>query len=320
MRPPPLQLKIDNRYPASSRRGRAAPFFAALYHANWRNIVLAVSGVNALRFTLSALNAYHDVDVDNNLHLPHLAGASSSLCSMYLTAGLIDIFGILGVSMQRVIFIRIYSCLAVVSAFIVTVAGAVAALTFYIFGGDVIQECTVLAMNGELASKSIFRGRPWPLMQHGMKSTDAETACYTAWLSEVPSQITSVFLFSLLPSIIYCLLVYVYYRQITDPAHPAYLKEGHPDSSMQMDDWPSYSPLYNSASAPTVPKEQPPQPSRKKRVPRLPALMQSSSPMEYLMTPGPPSFGPSKVQTYEPYIHAAESGSSIGYWVDKRNR
>lgn len=67
------------------------------------------------------LNAYHDVDVDNNresrsvfsqipvlrhyldlVHFTHLASVSSALCSMYLTTGLIDIFGMLSIAMVRV--------------------------------------------------------------------------------------------------------------------------------------------------------------------------------------------------------------------------
>ncbi|KAF5350441.1 hypothetical protein D9756_008585 [Leucocoprinus leucothites] len=318
MRPPPLQLKIDNRLPeVHAVREEARSFWEKLYRSNWRNVVLVVSGINTLRFTLSALDAYHDVDVDNSLNFSHLAGVSSFLCSMYLIRGLIDIFGILSLAMRRAIFTRIYAFLAVFSALVVVVAGGVASLTFHIFAADLIQECIALAMTGDLTSKSIFRGRPWPLTQHSLSSREASQACQAAWTSEGSSQTIAIFVFSLLPSTIYCLVVYNYYRQVIDPTHSAYLNETQPYSAIRMETWPLDSPLYNGTPVATVMPKRKPQ--ERKKILKQPPLMKSSSPMEYMMTPGPPSFGPPREQGYEPYMHASESASNnLGYWVDKR--
>ncbi|KAJ3573098.1 hypothetical protein NP233_g2643 [Leucocoprinus birnbaumii] len=316
MRPPPLQLKTDNRFPELRpvREENKTSYWETLYRWNWRNVVLIVSVINILRFTLSAVNAYHDVETDNSFNFPHLAGISSFLCSMYLITSLIDIFGLLSLSMCRVIFVRVYVWLAMFSALVDIIAGAVTGSTFYILGVDVIQECVKLAMANELSRKSIFRGQPWPVVEHSLGSRQASQACQAAWKSEGPSQIISIFIFCLLPSLIYCFLVCTYYRQVIDPTHPAYLCETQPYSAIRMDVWPSESPIYNSNPVPTVVQNGKSQ-GGKKRAPKQPPLMTSSSPMEYLMTPGPPSFGPSRVQGYEPYSET----SNVGYWINKRH-
>lgn len=42
------------------------------------------------------------------------------------------------------------------------------------------------------------------------------------------SQVASVFIFGFIPSVLHYVMVYTYYRQTTDPKHPANLQHNHP--------------------------------------------------------------------------------------------
>ncbi|RXW11503.1 hypothetical protein EST38_g14353 [Candolleomyces aberdarensis] len=57
----PTELAIP-----SARKPKAkGSFFQVLYKANWRNIVMAVAGLNAIRFAFATYNAYEDALVDD---------------------------------------------------------------------------------------------------------------------------------------------------------------------------------------------------------------------------------------------------------------
>lgn len=99
-------------------------------------------------------------------------------------------------------------------------------------------------MHGRGYEKSLFRSRPWPNTVFRLTKVQARkrkslhllpspsfahptphiTDCTYAWVHQSWTQIASVFLFSLIPSVIYYLVVYTYYRQTTDPHHPANLQ------------------------------------------------------------------------------------------------
>lgn len=170
-----------------------------------------------------------------------------------------------------------------------------------------------LKERGALAKAGTFSEgypRPYviisPLTQNYRSDTCIYPECIKAWTSESVTQALSVFILSLLPSIAFYLLAYIYYRQASDPQHPANLCLSGQSSAVRMDAYPeaNYSPLYNRTPAsysddiadalrirPRTPKR------GKKTKPSvdhlaLPPMMQTASP--YMMTPGPPSFGPSR--------------------------
>jgi len=89
----------------------------------------------------------------------------------------------------------------------------------------------------------VQRGRPWPASVFPLREHDArkrtfsplsrsihslvdlfhETECVYAWVHQSWSQVLSVFIFSVLPAVIYYVLVYAYYQQTVNPNHSACL-------------------------------------------------------------------------------------------------
>lgn len=243
-----------------------------------------------------------------------------------------------------------------------------------------MKECASLAADGTLDTKSLFvrllhficqcsisscsfqRGSPWPtskaLSGDDAKASKSRTQCLSinvsqpyffleclhAWSEEAFSQVLSVFFFSLLPSLLYYCLVYTYYRQSTDPQHPASLRDqvnGH-RSAIRMEAFPgaSYSPLYNTYSdgrpatlassmesnrrstrdpSPQKKTSTSKTPAKSAKTSRPAALVASSklpsprfvssfvidSASTFTMSPGPPSFGPK--------IDASYRGQLPGY-------
>jgi len=222
-----------------------------MYRANWRPFIIGVAAINALRFLLTAHNAFQDVHVDNTQNVPTLAAISTALGAMYAITAVIDIFGVVSASLQRLNFIRIYAHLAFISAFLVTVAGVMATFTYFMFAEDLVKECASLAAEGKLDAKSLFRGAPWPAIRT-LSGDAAKAKCLNAWSDEAFSQVLAVFFFSLIPSLVYFCLAYTYYRQVTDPLHPASLCR-HPHgrgSAIRMEAYPggSSSPMYHAYS------------------------------------------------------------------------
>ncbi|KAJ2923631.1 hypothetical protein H1R20_g13465, partial [Candolleomyces eurysporus] len=160
IRPPPLKLKYDNRFPLpipSARKPKAKEsFFQVLYKANWRNIVMAVAGLNAIRFAFATYNAYEDALVDDFEHQPRLVTVSLALCVMYALCCVIEIFGVIGISLQRLSIVRAYVFFEFGAALMVTVAGVLKAASFFLNAEDLMYECVALALTGQSSAKSQF--------------------------------------------------------------------------------------------------------------------------------------------------------------------
>jgi hypothetical protein len=225
IRPPPLKLKYDNRFPLPIPSAKKAPveesFFAKLYKANWRNLVIAVAGLNVLRYAYAAYTAYTDAEVDQFEHASELAMVSIALCVMYGSSVIIELFGAIGISTRRFGFVRAYVLLAFVSATIVTAASVLKTASFFLNAEELMYECVALALTGQVYQKSQFHNRPWPGFTAGLRH--AQKQCVAAWTQESWSQIICVFLFGFMPSLIHYLMVYTYYRQTTDADHSAYM-------------------------------------------------------------------------------------------------
>ncbi|KAF8177663.1 hypothetical protein BJ912DRAFT_856757 [Pholiota molesta] len=241
IRPPPLQLKLDNRFPHPVRtpsQPKSKSFVSQLYKASWKNPVIAVAGLNALRFAFAIdvhshifvfcqHNAFADAIVDDAEVAENLTKVSIALGVMYLTAFLIEIYGIIGVSMQRLGLIRAYLYLAFIAAVLATAAGVLKGVSYFSFAEEILYECISLAMEGRTAEKSLFRSRPWPSAPYGMSRGVARKQCVYAWVHQSWAQVIAVFLFSFLPSVLYYIMVYAYYRQTTTPDHSANLQPSH---------------------------------------------------------------------------------------------
>ncbi|KAF6743879.1 hypothetical protein DFP72DRAFT_1079382 [Ephemerocybe angulata] len=232
IRPPPLKLKYDNFNPLpppSARKPKVKEtFFQKLYKANWRNIVVGVAALNAIRFAFATVcsytiyNAFHDACVDDFEHQPRLVTVSIALCVMYAFSCVIEIFGVIGIAMRRMALVRAYVFFEFASALLVTVAGVLSAASFFLNAEDLMYECVALALTGQSFAKSQFRSRPWPSM-HPLGLRQAQTQCIAAWTQESWTQVINVFLFGFVPALICYMIVFTYYRQTTDASHPAYL-------------------------------------------------------------------------------------------------
>ncbi|KIM41246.1 hypothetical protein M413DRAFT_144946 [Hebeloma cylindrosporum] len=231
IRPAPLQLKLDNRFPHPIRtpsQPKSQSFASQLYKASWKNPIIAVAGLNALRYAFAAQNAFQDAIVDDSEDAQNLLKVSLALGAMYMFAFFIEIYGITGVSLQRLGLIRGYLYLTFFASLLVTGAAVIRGISYFTFAEELVLECVSLAMEGRAYEKSVFRSRPWPGSVFATEDKFARKQCVYAWVHQSWSQVASVFIFGFIPSVIHYIMVYTYYRQTIDPKHPANLQHNHP--------------------------------------------------------------------------------------------
>jgi len=154
----------------------------------------------------------------DNLFLVSLA-----LGAMYIIASVIEIYGVVSVSMQRLNMIRIYLYLSLLACVMIIGAGVLNGISYFTFAEELVLECVSLATDGRGYQKSLFRDRPWPVYVFPLRVHEARRQCVYAWVHQSWFQVSSVFLFSVFPAMIYFGLVYAYYRQTVNHNHSACL-------------------------------------------------------------------------------------------------
>lgn len=234
IRPPPLQLKYDNRFPMPMKtpsKQKSASFAAQLYKANWKNAIIAIAGLNGLRYAFATYNAIVDAAIDDEEAFDNLFKVSIALAVIYVLAFFIEVYGIISVVAQRLSLIRGYLYLTFLASLLVTAAGTLRGVSYFLFAEEIVFECASLAMQGRGYEKSLFRSRPWPNSIFRLRKLEARKHCTFAWIHQSWTQVASVFIFALIPAVIYYLLVYTYYCQTTDANHPANLQHNAPSSS-----------------------------------------------------------------------------------------
>jgi hypothetical protein len=227
LRPPPLQLKLDNRFPHPVKSAKqvksSSSFVSQLYKANWKNPIIVVAGLNTLRFVFAAYNTFQDAAVDDLEEADNLFLVSIALGAMYILASVIEIYGVVSVSMQRLSMIRLYVYFSLLASALIMAAGILNGVSYFTFAEELVWECVGLATDGRGYQKSLFRGRPWPGSVFPLALHDARKQCVYAWVHQSWFQVSSVFVFSVFPAVIYFVLVYAYYRQTINPNHSACL-------------------------------------------------------------------------------------------------
>jgi hypothetical protein len=229
IRPPPLQLKLDNRFPQPLRtpsQAKSKSFIAQLYKASWKNPVIALAGLNGLRYAFSCYNAFGDAIVDAGEGAERIFFVSLALSAIHVISFFIQVFGIISVSLQRLSLIRVYLYLTCFALLLVTTAAVLQGVTYFTLGHELVLECITLAIEGRGWQKSIFRGRPWPSSVVPYPEKLAEKQCILAWEHHSVNHIAAVLLFYIIPAVVYYILVYTYYKQTIDATHNACLLGG----------------------------------------------------------------------------------------------
>ncbi|KAJ4490046.1 hypothetical protein J3R30DRAFT_3693510 [Lentinula aciculospora] len=227
--PPPLHLEDDNtrfgRQLLHSRVVEKDSFFAQVYETDWSKLIITVASINLIRYFFSALLitfSFHELEqIDDALHSSKRTAIFATVGLMYVSTGLVEIFGIISTMMRRLRLIRIYVHLAFGSALVVTGTGVLVAFAYFEFAEDVVKQCVSIANSGKIIVKLLYQRDIDNLPNPSFSPEEAQMQCFNAWSSESSSQILYVFTFYFLPSAFTCLLVYTYYRQCTDPYHPA---------------------------------------------------------------------------------------------------
>jgi len=227
LRPPALQLKFDNRFPLPVKSPKlsktTSSFVSQLYKASWKNPIIAVAGLNTLRFVFAAYNAFQDAAVDGLEEADNLFLVSLALGAMYIIASVIEIYGVISISMQRLNMIRIYLYFSLLACVMVISAGILNGISYFTFAEELVLECVSLATDGRGYQKSLFHDSPWPVSVFPLMEHDAHKQCVHAWVDQSWYQVLSVFLFSVFPAMIYFCLVYAYYQQTIKRNHSACL-------------------------------------------------------------------------------------------------
>jgi len=154
----------------------------------------------------------------DNLFLVSLA-----LGAMYIIASVIEIYGVISISMQRLNMIRIYLYFSLLACVMVLSAGILRGISYFTFAEELVLECVSLAIEGRGYQKSLLHGRPWPVSAFPLMEHDAHKQCVYAWVNQSWYQVLSVFLFCVFPALIYLGLVYAYYQQTVSRNHSACL-------------------------------------------------------------------------------------------------
>lgn len=142
---------------------------------------------------------------------------------MYIFAFVIEIYGVVSVSMQRLNLIRIYLHLSLLACVLVISAGVLNGISYFTFAEELVLECVSLATDGRGHQKSLFHDRPWPVSVFPLAVHDARKQCVYAWVHQSWFQVSSVFLFSVFPALVYYVLLYAYYQQTINRNHSACL-------------------------------------------------------------------------------------------------
>jgi len=247
--------------------------------------------------------------------------------------------------MQRLNLIRLYLYFSLPGCVLVIGAGVLNGISYFTFAEELVLECVGLATDGHGYQTLLFPGQLWPSSAFRLTVHDARAQCVYAWVHQSWFQVSSVFLFSVFPAVIYYVLVYAYYRQTINRNHPACLiniygddRSNHLSAPLcRMEEYTAVAGRDNEisqrnnnthvsssrancrldyahnlpsprrrmaqapkslrrvgASSPQSNNKKPPFVSRSlKRDNRPPPLIQSPSPVG--LSPGPPSYGPSRV-------------------------
>jgi len=193
-----------------------------LYKANWKNPIIALAFLNVLRYAFATYNAFNDAIIDSEENEKNLMRVSIALSVMYFISSAVEIYGIISVSMQQMGLVRAYLYLSFIGAIVVTCAGATKGISYFVLAEDIVWQCVSLARKGRIGEKSTFRSRMWP-GPNAVRRIGARKHCVYSWVYQSWSEIASVFLFALIPAVISYIMVYIYYRQTTNPKHHACL-------------------------------------------------------------------------------------------------
>jgi hypothetical protein len=148
---------------------------------------------------------------------------SLALSAIYVISFFIQIYGIIGVSLKQLGLIRVYLYLTFFAVLLVTTGAILQGVAYFTFGGELVLECIMLAIQGRGWQKSLFRGHPWPASVVPYPEKLAEQQCILAWKHHSLNHVVGVFLFNIIPAVAYYFLVYAYYKQTIDPTHNASL-------------------------------------------------------------------------------------------------
>ncbi|KAJ3826654.1 hypothetical protein F5880DRAFT_1610039 [Lentinula raphanica] len=284
--PPPLHLDDDNtrfgRQLLQARVVEKDSFFAQVYETDWKKLIIiggvlspykrqavhlvfiTVASINLIRYLFSAFLiafSFKELEqIDDAYHSRKRTAIFATVGMMYVSTSIVEVFGIVSTMMRRLRLIRIYVHLAFGSALAVTGTGVLVAFAYFEFAEDVVKQCVSIADTGKIVVKLLYQRDTDKLSVPSFGPEEIQRKCFNAWSSEASSQILYVFAFYFLPSAFTCLLVYTYYRQCTDPYHPATMcsqmaanSGRHPYTRVPAADGyvsPYFSPLYLNVVVP----------------------------------------------------------------------
>ncbi|EKM56654.1 uncharacterized protein PHACADRAFT_253899 [Phanerochaete carnosa HHB-10118-sp] len=185
-----------------------------MYKSNLRPVVV-VTGLISAGWTL--VGAFQDINVDENHATPKFATLDIVLGSLYMTACVIELFGVVAAVMQTLLLVRLYTFASIVSGLVVVAAGFARTITHFTYKNDLISECTQIAQGEDVT----FRFGIWgPSVQDQLSPIEAADFCKDAWSHDSFGEIISL-LITIVVSGIFIAIAFAYYRQCLDPTSPA---------------------------------------------------------------------------------------------------
>jgi len=183
---------------------------------------------------------------------PKLATFSLVLGILYMTAFIIQTFGVVAAFTQRIPLIRLFAYLSILSAVVVVGAGLLRTITHYMYKNDLISECTALATGGEVVYRYGFWG---PITYDRLTPDQAKVWCQNAWNRDSWAEILSI-ICEIIAGSLFTVVSFAYYRQSLDPASPANASRS---PSTHTGAYPThYNPPYNTPAPTYAPPPGPP--------------------------------------------------------------
>jgi len=222
-------------------------FVNRVYSRNMRPVVIATASLSALWTLLWAISEFQDINIDKGQHLSKLATFDIVLGVMYMIVCVIEIFGIVAGVTQRLMLIKGYAMLSILSCITVIAAGLVGVVLHFIFKNDLINECTTLATGVDVDFKFGWFG---PAVHDTLSPAEAASFCKNGWDHDSWSTIVSL-LIEIILGVLFSMFAFAYYRQSLDPTSAANAMRA-PSNQIRGQGYPQhYNPPYN-ASVPNL--------------------------------------------------------------------
>jgi len=217
-------------------------------------VILVASGLEAFWALLSGISSFRLLAEDGSRNIPHLRTIALILGIMYMVGFVIEVFGIIAALMQRVVMVRIYAFLSILTSVLILGGKLTQVIIHFTMKNDLINECA-----RETTGDTVYFtwGLFGPTQRTTLNPGDALNWCrstydHDSWADPLG------FVLDILISILFVMIAFAYYKQVVDPTSPVNSSRV-PSNMFRSEGYPQqYNPPYAGGSFYPPPPGPPP--------------------------------------------------------------